>query len=216
MRSRSTLISSDSAAVSAQRGDWKVLALSFLVLAKLANVGVPLIMKQVVDALDQPKALVVVPLVLLIAYGLLRLSTTLFTELRDLVFARVTQRAIRRIALQVFRHLHALSLRFHLERQTGGVSRDVERGTRGIETLMRFTIFSIFPTLLEMALVAAILITKYDVWFALITLGTLTIYISLTIGITEIPARHERDGFQGQYARDRQPAQLRNGQVFRQ
>jgi ATP-binding cassette, subfamily B, heavy metal transporter len=200
--------SSDSNAAPPVRGDMKVLrmlapylweyrgrlvlALSFLVLAKLANVGVPLIMKQVVDSLDRPKAVLLVPVFLLLAYGALRLSTTLFTELRDLVFARVTQRAIRRVALQTFRHLHALSLRFHLERQTGGVSRDIERGTRGIEMLMRFTIFSIFPTLLEMGLVAAILIGKYDVWFAVITLGTLIIYIALTVGITEWRTKFRR------------------------
>jgi ABC-type multidrug transport system fused ATPase/permease subunit len=123
-----------------------VLAFSFLIFAKLANVSVPLVLKQIVDGLNQPKTLLIVPTFLLIGYGLLRFSMTLFTDLRDVVFARVTQRAIRRVALEVFQHLHALSLRFHLERQTGGVSRDIERGTRGIESLMRFLIFSIFPT----------------------------------------------------------------------
>ena len=169
-----------------------ILALTFLVAAKLANVSVPLVLKQVVDSLDQPQAALVVPVSLLVGYGLLRLSTTLFTDLRDLVFARVTQRAVRRIALEVFRHLHALSLRFHLERQTGGVSRDIERGTRGIESLMRFTLFSIFPTLLEMALVAVILISKYDIWFAAITLGTLVSYIVITIAITEWRTKFRR------------------------
>ena len=139
-----------------------ILALSFLVLAKLANVSVPLVLKQIVDGLDPTKGALMLPMFLLIGYGLLRFSTTLFTELRDTVFAKVTQRAIRRIALEVFQHLHALSLRFHLERQTGGVARDIERGTRAIETLLRFAIFSIFPTLLEMVLVGAILVSKYD------------------------------------------------------
>src|ERR687895_653793 len=169
-----------------------VLAFSFLIFAKLANVSVPLVLKQIVDGLNQPKALLIVPAFLLIGYGLLRFSMTLFTDLRDVVFARVTQRAIRRVALEVFQHLHALSLRFHLERQTGGVSRDIERGTRGIESLMRFLIFSIFPTLLEMALVGVILVTQYDIWFALITLGTLVIYIVLTVSITEWRTKFRR------------------------
>ena len=142
-----------------------VLALTFLVMAKLANVAVPLVMKSIVDSLDKPGALMALPLLLLLGYGVLRLATTLFGELRDVVFAKVTQHAIRRIALQVFGHLHGLSLRFHLERQTGGVSRDIERGTRAIETLMRFTLFSIVPTLIEIALVAGILLVKYDIWF---------------------------------------------------
>ena len=169
-----------------------VLAFSFLIFAKLANVSVPLVLKQIIDGLNQPKALLIVPTFLLIGYGLLRLSMTLFTDLRDVIFARVTQRAIRRVALEVFQHLHALSLRFHLERQTGGVSRDIERGTRGIESLMRFLIFSIFPTLLEMALVGVILVTQYDIWFALITLGTLVIYIVLTVSITEWRTKFRR------------------------
>src|SRR3954462_11975765 len=138
-----------------------ILALSFLTAAKLANVGVPLLMKQIVDALDAKTAVLVLPLVLLIGYGLLRLSTTLFAELRDIVFVRVSKRAIRRVALQVFRHLHALSLRFHLERQTGGVSRDIERGTRGIATLMSYMLFSILSTLLEIGLVATLLFVKF-------------------------------------------------------
>lgn len=169
-----------------------VLALSFLIIAKLANVSVPLILKQIVDGLNQPNALLMVPAFLLIGYGLLRFSTTLFTDLRDVVFARVTQRAIRRLALEVFQHLHALSLRFHLERQTGGVARDIERGTRGIETLMRFLIFSILPSLLEMTLVGLILVTQYEIWFALITLATLVIYIVLTISITEWRTKFRR------------------------
>ncbi len=168
------------------------LALLCLVIAKLANVGVPLLLKQIVDSLDQTKAMLMVPVFLLIGYGLLRFSTTLFTELRDTVFAKVAQQAIRRVALEVFQHLHALSLRFHLERQTGGMTRDIERGSRGIETLLRFAIFSILPTLLEMTLVGIIMVTKYDIWFAIITLGTLIVYIISTIVITEWRTKFRR------------------------
>ncbi len=168
------------------------LALLCLVIAKLANVGVPLLLKQIVDTLDQTKAMLMVPVFLLMGYGLLRFSTTLFTELRDTVFAKVAQQAIRRVALEVFQHLHALSLRFHLERQTGGMTRDIERGSRGIETLLRFAIFSILPTLLEMTLVGIIMVTKYDIWFAIITLGTLIVYIISTIVITEWRTKFRR------------------------
>jgi ATP-binding cassette subfamily B protein len=160
------------------------LALACLVLAKLANVGVPLVLKQIVDRLTAPSELVL-PLALLAAYGAMRLSTTVFTELREFLFAKVTQRAVRTIALQVFRHLHALSLRFHLARQTGGLTRDVERGTRGISTLISFALFSILPTLLEIGLVSAILIARYDPWFIGITLGALLLYITFTVAITE-------------------------------
>jgi len=160
------------------------LALACLVLAKLANVAVPLVLKQIVDRLTAPAELVL-PLALLAAYGAMRLSTTVFTELREFLFAKVTQRAVRTIALQVFRHLHALSLRFHLARQTGGLTRDVERGTRGISTLISFALFSILPTLLEIGLVSAILIARYDPWFIGITLGALLLYITFTVAITE-------------------------------
>ena len=162
-----------------------IVAMSFLVLSKLANVAVPLALKQIIDALDKTNAVLVVPAFLIVGYGLLRLLSTLFGELRDAVFAKVTQRAIRRVALKVFVHLHSLSLRFHLDRQTGGVSRDIERGTRGIGFLLNFTLFNILPTLLEIALVAAILFSKYNVWFAVITFVTLLIYIALTLLITE-------------------------------
>lgn len=165
---------------------WRVLlALSFLITAKVANVAVPLVLKHIVDALSRPQALVVLPVALLLAYGALRLSSSLFGELRDAVFAKATQRAIRRIALQVFQHLHALALRFHLERQTGGVSRDIERGTRGIGFLLNFMLFNILPTLVEIALVTAILFTRYDIWFTLITLGTLAAYVAFTLVVTE-------------------------------
>ncbi|MSQ52569.1 MAG: ABC transporter ATP-binding protein/permease [Betaproteobacteria bacterium] len=161
------------------------IAMTFLVIAKLANVGVPLILKNVVDALDPKTAMLAMPIALLAAYGLLRFSTTLFAELRDVIFVRVTQRAIRRVALTVFRHLHALSLRFHLERQTGGVSRDIERGTRGISTLMSYMLFSILPVVLEFVLVAAVLITRFDWRFPVVTFTAVGLYIAFTILITE-------------------------------
>jgi ABC-type transport system involved in Fe-S cluster assembly fused permease/ATPase subunit len=152
------------------------LALAFLITAKLANVGVPLILKEVVDSLDAQTAILVLPLALLAAYGILRFSTTLFAELRDVVFVRVTQRAIRRVALTVFRYIHSLSLRFHLERQTGGVSRDIERGTRGISTLLSYMLFSIIP---------AILLAKFDWRFAALTFTAVVIYMAFTVSITE-------------------------------
>src|SRR5262245_43705570 len=165
---------------------WRVaVALVCLVTAKLANVGVPLVMKEVVDNLDPSLQIVAVPVALLAIYGVLRFSTTLFQELRDVVFIRVTQRAIRRVALGVFRHLHSLSLRFHLERQTGGMTRDIERGTRGISTLLSYLIFSIVPVILEFALVAAVLIAKFDWRFAAVTFGAVAIYITFTVAVTE-------------------------------
>ena len=162
-----------------------VLAVSLLIFAKLANVSVPLALKGIVDSLSAKDALIVLPLALLAAYGLLRFSATLFGELRDAVFAKVTQRAIRRLALKVFSHLHSLSLRFHLDRQTGGVSRDIERGSRGISFLLQFMLFNILPTFVEIAMVAAILLIKYDVWFAVVTFVTLAIYIVFTLVVTE-------------------------------
>jgi len=156
-----------------------------LVLAKLTSVAIPLALKEIVDAMDKPKAMLAVPVMLVIGYGLLRLFSTLFGEIRDAVFAKVTQRSIRRVAIKVFAHLHNLSLRFHLERQTGGVSRDIERGTRGISFLLTFLLFNILPTLLEIGLVAAILFVKYSPWFAIITFVTLVIYIAFTLFITE-------------------------------
>ena len=161
------------------------LAVILLVLAKLANVAVPLALKEIVDALNHPQAALAVPVALVVAYGLLRLFSTLFGELRDAVFAKVTQRAIRRVALKVFTHLHSLSLRFHLERQTGGISRDIERGTKGISFLLTFLLFNILPTLLEIVLVAIILFAKYSPWFAVITFLTLIVYIVYTLLITE-------------------------------
>jgi ATP-binding cassette, subfamily B, heavy metal transporter len=165
---------------------WRVvIAMAFLVTAKLANVGVPLVMKEVIDGLDAETAMVAVPVALLAIYGILRFSTTLFAELRDVVFIRVTQRAIRRVALGVFRHLHSLSLRFHLERQTGGMTRDIERGTNGISTLLSYLLFSILPVVLEFALVAAVLLSRFDWRFAAITFGAVAVYIAFTVLITE-------------------------------
>ena len=149
-----------------------LLALLFLVSAKLANITVPLVMKRIVDGLSGPQAIVAVPMAMLAAYGLLRLSSTVFNELRDVVFVKVAQRAMRRVALEVFHHLHALSLRFHLERQTGGLSRAIERGTAGIEFLLTFSLFNIVPTIVEMALVTAILWTLYDFSFAAVKVGS--------------------------------------------
>lgn len=165
---------------------WRVtFVIILLVASKLANVVVPLALKEIVDAMSKPQAMLAIPLFLILGYGLLRLLSTLFGELRDALFAKVTQRAIRRVALQVFEHLHSLSLRFHLERQTGGVSRDIERGTRGISFLLTFLLFNILPTLLEIGLVAAILFVKYNPWFAIITFATLVLYIAFTLIITE-------------------------------
>ena len=170
-----------------------MLALLALIAAKLANVGVPILMKSIVDALDGRTAALVVPLALLAGYGLLRLSTTAFTEMREYLFAKVTQRAVRTIALEVFRHLHALSLRFHLARQTGGLTRDVERGQRGISTLISFTLFSILPTLVEISLVATILVVRYDWTFIAITLAALVLYVTATILITDWRTSFRRD-----------------------
>jgi ATP-binding cassette, subfamily B, heavy metal transporter len=170
---------------------WRVMAaLAFMIGAKMANVSVPLLLKQLVDTMN-PKggvdatALLVVPVALLFAYGLLRLSTTLFAELRELVFAKATEGASRTISLQVFRHLHALSLRFHLERQTGGLTRDIERGTRAVNSLISYSLYSIIPTLIEVAMVLTLLAIKFDVWFAWITLIALVFYIGFTVSITE-------------------------------
>ena len=169
---------------------WRVvLALGFMVAAKLANVGVPVLLKQLVDAMTippgDPRVVLVVPAGLLLTYGALRLLTSAFTELRELVFAKATQGAARSIALQTFEHLHALSLRFHLARQTGGMTRDIERGVRGIESLISFSLYSIVPTLIEVALVLTILGAKFDLVFVWITLGALALYIFFTVRITE-------------------------------
>ncbi len=161
-----------------------LLALACLIGAKLANVAVPLVFKDIIDgfapAAGAPAALLV-PLALIAAYGVLRFSVSLFTELRELIFTRVTQRAVRTISLQVFDHLHQLSLRFHLERQTGGLTRDIERGTRAIGSLISYTIYSILPTIVEVGLVLGILAARYEPSFALIASGTLVVYVAFTI-----------------------------------
>jgi ATP-binding cassette subfamily B protein len=162
-----------------------LLALACLVVAKAANVGLPLTLKAIVDTLDPRQAMLAVPISLVAGYGLLRLSSTLFSELRDILFARVAQRSIRNVALKTFRHLHALSLRFHLDRQTGGMTRDVERGTKGIDTLLSYAIFSIFPTFVEITLIGIVLLRNFSVWFAVITLVALASYIFFTVVITE-------------------------------
>jgi ABC-type transport system involved in Fe-S cluster assembly fused permease/ATPase subunit len=169
---------------------WRVAAaLLFMVGAKLANVSVPLLLKDLVDAMsfkpNDPLQILVVPVALLVGYGALRLMTSAFTELRELVFAKATQGAARTIALETFQHLHALSLRFHLARQTGGMTRDIERGVRGIESLISYSLYSIVPTLIEVTLVLTILAVKFDAWFAWITLAALSFYIFFTVRITE-------------------------------
>ncbi len=188
-----------------QRGDWKVIrdllpylleyrfrvivALSCLVAAKFANLGIPILMKDLIDSLNvkvnSPQALLVVPVGIIVAYGLLRISASLFAELREALFARVTQNAVRKVALQVFQHLHSLALSFHLARQTGGVSRDIERGTRGIQSLISYSLYSILPTLIEFCLVLGYFAYSYDIWFAAITLVALVLYIIFTIIVTE-------------------------------
>ena len=176
---------------------WRVFAaLTFMVGAKLANVSVPLLLKDLIDAMsfkpNDPPAVLVVPVAMLLAYGALRLSVSAFTELRELVFAKATQGAARQIALETFEHLHGLSLRFHLERQTGGMTRDIERGVRGIESLISYSLYSVVPTLIEVALVLGILAVKFDVWFAGITLTALVLYIIFTIGVTEWRTQYRR------------------------
>jgi ABC-type transport system involved in Fe-S cluster assembly fused permease/ATPase subunit len=165
-----------------------LLALGFMIGAKVANVGVPLLLKNLVDRLapnaNSTQAMLAVPVGLLVAYGLLRLSTSLFTELRELVFAKATEGAARQISLKVFAHLHALSLRFHLERQTGGMTRDIERGTRAVHSLISYSLYSIVPTIIEVVLVLTLLGTKFDMMFVWITLVALVTYITFTVSVT--------------------------------
>ncbi len=211
---------------------WRVMAaLSFMVGAKVANVGVPIVLKKLVDTLNTVtqtgaesgskavdtqtvnnalgtldsnaatisnlesyfhNAFVLVPVALLLSYALLRLSVSAFTELRELVFAKATQGAARRIALQTFDHLHGMSLRFHLERQTGGMTRDIERGVRGIESLISYSLYSIIPTFIEVTLVLGVMAVQYDVWFALITVVALTLYVYFTVVVTEWRTKYRR------------------------
>ncbi len=191
----------------AERNDWKTLrtllpylwaykgrvlfALGCLVAAKLATVSVPILLKDIVDGLapampstQAAAGLLVVPLALIIAYGVLRLSTSLFTELREFFFVKVTQAATRTLALKTFRHLHSLSLRYHLDRRTGAVTREIDQGIRGISSLISFTLYSILPTLIEITLVFAYLLWNYEIWFAAIVGTSLTIYIAFTVSVT--------------------------------
>ncbi|QWD79611.1 ABC transporter ATP-binding protein/permease [Polynucleobacter sp. MWH-Spelu-300-X4] len=170
-------------------------ALTCLILAKVANLGVPILLKGLIDALSLPSAtyaLIVVPTALIFGYGLLRLSASLFTELRELLFSRVTESAVRTVALQVFEHLHALSLRFHLSRQTGGMTRDIERGTRGIQSLISYSLYSILPTIVELTLVLGYFIWAYNYLFAIVTFGALVFYVIFTIFVTEWRTQYRR------------------------
>jgi ATP-binding cassette subfamily B protein len=189
----------------AQRGDWRVIrdllpylleyrfrvliAIGCLIAAKVTNLGIPIVLKDLIDSLNinvnSPQVLLVVPLGIIIAYGLLRIFASVFSELREALFAKVTQNAVRKVALQVFEHLHSLALSFHLARQTGGVSRDIERGTRGIQSLISYSLYSILPTLIEFCLVLGYLAYSYDIWFAAITLVALALYIVFTVVVTE-------------------------------
>ena len=169
-----------------------ILALACLALSKAAIVAMPWFLKDIVDNLSATDIMLTLPLALLIGYGALRLAASAFGELRDAIFAKVTQSSIRRVALQVFTHLHGLSLRFHLERQTGGVSRDIERGSRGISFLLNFMVFNILPTLFEIGLVTIILFINYDAWFAIITFASVAIYVAFSLIVTEWRMRFRR------------------------
>lgn len=170
------------------------LALACLVLAKVANVGVPLVLKQIVDAFEGRQGqILVLPLSLLLGYGALKLGSALFNELRDVVFARVRYRAMRRLSTRVLEHLHALSLRYHLERRSGAISRDLERGTRSVATILNYMVFSVLPVLVEFALVAVILLGRYAPVFALVTFGTVGVYVAFTFAITEWRMEYRHD-----------------------
>jgi len=202
--------------ISRSRSDWQTIlsllpyltaykarvgfALGCLIAAKVANLGVPIVMKSIVDRLTPAAhlksligsgapgvALIAVSGIglLVVAYAIVRLSTAIFTELREILFIKVTQSAVRQLALQVFRHLHSLSLRFHLDRQTGGMSRDIERGTRGIQTVISYSLYSILPTLIEVGLVLSYLLIKYEAYYAIVALIALALYIVFTIKVTE-------------------------------
>ncbi|MAY34912.1 MAG: metal ABC transporter permease [Spongiibacteraceae bacterium] len=170
------------------------LALLCLVGAKLASVGLPFILKHLVDDLDRASSmLVALPLGLLLAYGTVRFANVLFGELRDTLFGRVTERAMRRIGLKAFQHLHALDLEFHLNRRTGGLSRDIERGTNGISFLLRFMVFNIVPTFIEIGLVVVLLWVNYNIWFALIVLLAVSCYVAFSVFATEWRTRYVRE-----------------------
>lgn len=168
-----------------------LLALSCLILAKFANIGVPLILKQIVDSLDATHhRTLILPVTLLLAYGLLKLGNALFGELRDVLFARVRYRAMRRLTLRTLAHLHELSLRFHLERKTGAISRDLERGARSLSTLLNYMAFSIVPVVVEFLLAAGLLLSRYPVVFTLVIFGSVTAYVVFTFAITNWRMEH--------------------------
>ncbi|NNM52806.1 MAG: ABC transporter ATP-binding protein/permease [Pseudomonadales bacterium] len=170
-----------------------ILALCCLLGAKIANVSLPLLLKQIVDHLSHPHGrLLTVPLALILGYGALRLLTTLLAELRDVVFAKVAQNTIRQTAVQTFRHLHELSLAFHLNRHSGALSSDMARGTRGIGSLLSFMLFNILPTVFEIVMITVLLVTLYDWRFAAVTLVTVIVYVTFTLRVTEWRNRHRR------------------------
>src|SRR5882724_10874444 len=174
-------------------------AITCLVGAKVAIVAVPVLLKHIVDAFVtragtlNTTALVAVPLALIVGYGLLRVSTSVFTELREFFFAKVTQAAVHTLALKTFRHLHALSLRFHLDRRTGAVTREIDHGIRGVASLISFTLYSILPTLVELSLVIGYLLWQYEIWFALIVGVSLTVYITFTVTVTNWRTHFRRE-----------------------
>ena len=162
-----------------------VIALACLVLSKLAVVGMPLVLKEIIDGLDSENGELVLPIALLVAYGILRLTSSLFNELRDAVFARVRYHAMRGISQRVLNHLYSLSLRYHLDRKTGGIIRDLERGTNSLSSILNYLVFNIIPTAAEFALVAVILLGKYEAKFAFVTFITVVVYIGFTLSVTE-------------------------------
>ena len=224
----------------AERDDWQTLrmllpylwaykgrvlfALACLVAAKLATVSVPILLKGIVDSLSPAtqsvSGILLVPVALVVAYGALRLSTSLFTELREFFFVNVTQAAMRTLALKTFRHLHSLSLRYHLDRRTGAVTREIDQGIRGISSLISFTLYSILPTLIEISLVVAYLVWNYEVWFAVIVGVSLTCLHRLHGERDQLAhgraAALERTGDEGAIARSGFAAELRDREIFRQ
>ncbi len=165
---------------------WRVIAaLACLVIAKVASVMLPVYLKEIVDQLSLPKTALVLPVAALIAYGFARIASSVFSEMRDALFSKVTQGSIQKIATAIFTHLFGLSIRYHLQRQTGGLSRDMDRGTKGIGFLLNFTLFNILPTLLELVMVMGILLVRYDIWFAVVIVATIASYILFTLIVTE-------------------------------
>jgi len=162
-----------------------LIALVCMVLSKLAVVGMPLVLRDIIDGLDSENGTLVLPVVLLLVYGALRMTSSLFNELRDAVFARVRYHAMRGISQRVLSHLYSLSLRYHLDRKTGGITRDLERGTNSLSSILNYLVFNIVPTAAEFVLVAAILLGQYEAKFAIVTFITVVIYITFTLSVTE-------------------------------